>query len=73
MKQTEFDKFFNKNVDTWHDSGNNLVNSCKESWNVAIKNILRKIKYRNKVFEGNWQHEDIEFLIEDLEGMIEKY
>jgi hypothetical protein len=27
---------------------------------------------RNKEFEGDWQHEDVEFLMEDIREMVEK-
>lgn len=48
------------------------IETSKESWNAAVKHILKSLQYRNRQFEGNWQHEDIDYLIEDLKGMIEK-
>lgn len=46
-------------------------NAPKQAWNAALKKSIRIIKYKHKLFEGNWQHEDIEYLIEALEEMIE--
>lgn len=62
----------------WHSStptncnGDICTNSRKEGWNGALNKVLSLIKRRNKIFEGNWQHEDVEYLIEDLQEMIEK-
>ena len=44
----------------------------KDAWNAACNSILRMIKTRNKEFEGNWQHEDIDFLMYDIKKMLEK-
>jgi hypothetical protein len=46
--------------------------TAKLGWNAAVKKILGRMKYRNKMFEGSWQHEDIDFFMEELKEMIEK-
>lgn len=46
--------------------------ACKFGWNGAINKIHSLIKRRNNIFEGNWYHEDIDILMEDLRKMIEK-
>lgn len=43
--------------------------AAEDGWNAACETILRTIKRRHKEFEGNWQHEDIEILIQEIKGM----
>ena len=66
MKKSKFEKYLDKS--NWKAQ----YFGQKEAWNAACKLILNKIKYRNKQFEGMWQHEDIDILIEEVQGMIEK-
>lgn len=42
------------------------------AWNAALTKTISLIQRRNKIFEGSWQHEDIDYLIEDLKRMIQK-
>lgn len=66
MKESKFNQWENKHIPSYKSS-----NELKYAWNAALKKSIRIIKYKHKLFEGNWQHEDIEYLIEALEEMIE--
>ena len=65
-----------KNFNKWLDKNESAINNCNPvlaaeiSWNAAANTILTTIKRRNKEFEGNWQHEDIELLIDDIKEII---
>ena len=69
-KQTEYSKWSNKEYKTLEFNDPNFA--AKLGWNAAVKKILRRISYRNRCFEGNWQHEDIDTVIEELREMVEK-
>ncbi len=71
MKKSKFQKWYNKIFQNKITRFRHQDDQ-KESWNAAVKHILKSIQYKNKMFEGNWQHEDVDFLIEDLKDMIEK-
>jgi hypothetical protein len=67
MKKSKFKKWCLNYDETRIES-----DAQKDGWNAACESILRKIKTRNKNFEGNWQHEDIEYLMEEIKEMIER-
>lgn len=69
MKKSKYQKWFNKKFTPVSSSS---INSTKSAWNGACKSILVSIRRRHKELEGNWRHEDVEFLMEDIEDMIEK-
>lgn len=71
MKKTKFQKWYIKNLHGRMTPYGHR-DFQKESWNSSINKIIRLIRYRNREFEGNWQHEDIDYLLEDLKEMIEK-
>ena len=70
IKKSQYQKWLNNNYPS-HDS---ISFIAKESWNAVCNKILSKINYKQKQFgrEFGWQHEDIEYLIEDIKEMIEK-
>jgi hypothetical protein len=71
MKQSPFQKWYVKNIKgTSMDLG--VGDGATRGWNGAILKILRRIQYRNRIFEGNWQHEDIDTLISELKEMLEE-
>lgn len=43
--------------------------TAREGWNAALNSVLAIYKYRNKQFENMWQHEDLDYLIEDIRKM----
>jgi hypothetical protein len=67
---TPHEKWLSKTRKTveWNDP----VFTSKLGWNAAVKKILGRMKYRNKMFEGSWQHEDIDIFMEELKEMVEK-
>ena len=65
--KSKYQKWFKNNL-----PGDSNGSNAKYGWNAACKSIVATIKRRNKAFEGHWQHEDIEFLMEDIKDMISK-
>lgn len=63
MKISKFQK--------WRQKSHEPADS-EAGWNAACNHILRVIHRRNKEFEGNWQHEDVDYLMEDIKEMVEK-
>ena len=67
---SKFQKWFQKSMCYAYSPASEVA--AEDGWNAACKSILAKIRYKNKVFEGNWQREDIDSLIEEIQGMVEK-
>ena len=65
MKTSKFQKWSSKQLGG--NSQDNLI-----GWNASLKKVISLIERRNKIFEGNWQHEDIDYLLEDIKEMLEK-
>jgi hypothetical protein len=73
MKKSKFQKWQDKiQPNTNYSYNDGYGQGSKDAWNAACKSILKSIQYKNRMFEGNWQHEDINFLMEDIKDMIEK-
>ena len=69
MKSSKYEKWAERYVNSpkWDKTVH-----MKEAWNASLIKVISLIRYRNKCFEGNWQHEDIEMLIDDIKDMVEK-
>jgi hypothetical protein len=62
LKKSKFDEL----TSLW---GEDEKETGKIAWNHLLKSVIAKIKYKNRVFEHSWQHEDIDYLIEELQAM----
>jgi len=67
MKLSTFEKWYNR-----YPFELDGYNELQLAWNGAILAVISKIKYKNRVLGGQWQHEDIEILIQELGEMINK-
>ncbi len=54
------------------DSGFFAEEVSKKTWNHLCEQIANKIQKCHKEFQGSWQDEDIEILIEEIREMIQK-
>ena len=60
------DKFFTTPIESTQD-----LPVSQYAWNAACKSIYNHIRRRNKELDYNWQHEDIGYILEDINNMIE--
>ena len=50
----------------------NFQDGAKAGWNASVGIVLRRIRYLDSQFEGNWQHEDIDMLIDFIKELETK-
>jgi conjugal transfer/entry exclusion protein len=74
MKNSKFEKWYKKEYESSSDQklNDSHRDELKKTWNAAMSNIYKEMKRRNKDFEGNWQHEDIDYMLEYIQETIEK-
>jgi len=68
MKKSKYEKWKDKYYENYYSD----TPEVKDAWNAACLSVLGLIRYRDNIFKGDWQHEDISYLKEDILKMIEK-
>lgn len=64
-----FEKWYEKNLANRgivdYDKGEaTLKDCCFQAWKAGLQKVDRKITFYNRIFDHNWQHEDVDSLQE---------
>jgi hypothetical protein len=56
-----FEKWYNRRF-----SNESVYPYCRNTWDAALDKVIRRINRMKKDCDGYYQHEDIDFLLDDI-------